>query len=467
MAAIRELLPHGDLNRDQIKTALKSFPEILPSVDNLAATLANPLLERGLSGRGDTRSDGVVYTKKKLSGAVELEEKQLDILIYCVLNGVPFKITKITPGSFEPYYEGGGQYWRPQKLEIFSEGWEKAEAARIQEAKRLADQKEQDFQSWTRRLDPISVPAARSRSAFVNACNKLTGELVARLPPQQYADIFTIFELQNFQTSELPESRTSELLNSYISGLQNSKTLKSQNPEVSTALQKQCQSYIAPFDISQTTLEIDLRVAKMLKIVAETSDKILSKNDKEGILKYFEAPRARFNVNGFVSAVIVLAIKAKREDQNLILVLDTSWIPGLDDPNNKSLKADSLKALLREIDNLGNTLRKMGLDNVLIVHENGKDGKNLAAALLHKAEETKTLLTNVVVFASSEAAVSESFVPLRGKKGAFVCGVRLVDLFKAYEENGDITKDFFVDFMEMLTFTLELAFGKEPPPASH
>ena len=243
------------------------------------------------------------------------------------------------------------------------------------------------FQAWVRRFSPVSVPVKNVRSEFVNACNRLTAQFVTCLPSQRYAEIFTIFELLDFKTSEL--------LNSYVSGFRNS--------EVSAALQKQCQSYIAPFDSLRTTFETNARVEKMIRIVAEASLEILSKKD-------FDANRrVRFNVNGLVSAVIVLATKAKREGQNLILGLDTSWIPGLDDPG-KPPKTDSLKALLREIDDLGGTLRKMGLDNVIIVHEKKED---LAGVLLNKAKEKEVSLTNVVVLASADTARSDSFEPLR------------------------------------------------------
>ncbi|MEW6359526.1 MAG: hypothetical protein AB1696_24525 [Planctomycetota bacterium] len=81
-------------------------------------------------------------------------------------------------------------------------------------------------------------------------------------------------------------------------------------------------------------------------------------------------------------------------------------------------------------------------------------------------EETKTKLSNVVVLGSDKLIQSKSFDGLRStstEKRAFLAGIDGAALPGLFKANEGMKNGVFVDFLELLTLTLEVAAGKEPP----
>jgi hypothetical protein len=191
--------------------------------------------------------------------------------------------------------------------------------------------------------------------------------------------------------------------------------------------------------------------------------------DKEDI-----APKARasiealrknltqFEADGAVTSLIALARRAKREDQKLIIGLETDWIPGISVEG--SLQRQAISALMKEIDGIAEALQSMGLDNVKIVRGSASQ---LAGSLITTAKDNRTDMRNIVVMASNSTINSESFSPLRNAdedNRPFLAGIDPAELIKLYEEFGeDSSHQLYIRLTGLLYMTLELAAGKEPP----
>ena len=172
----------------------------------------------------------------------------------------------------------------------------------------------------------------------------------------------------------------------------------------------------------------------------------------------------QFEVHCFIEAVILKARQAKREGQNLIIGLDTSWIPELSEEG--SLQHNALSPLMKEIYSLGDTLKGIGLDNVVIVHESSA---RLAGEILSECEEHSTDLSNVVVLAASGTIEAAAFNPLKStstEKKAFLAGVDATALDEFIAGKGAGLEELNINILEMLTLTLELASGKDAPKVS-
>ncbi|MCX5679001.1 MAG: HEAT repeat domain-containing protein [Candidatus Omnitrophica bacterium] len=190
--------------------------------------------------------------------------------------------------------------------------------------------------------------------------------------------------------------------------------------------------------------------------------------DKEGIapeiksaVESLKKNLTQFEADSTVGSLIVLARRAKREDQKLIIGLETDWIPGMNIKD--SCQKQAIFALMKEIDSIGDALKSMRLDNVEIIRGSGKE---LADTLLDKAGKTRTNLHNVVVMASSDTINSENFAKLRNvddNDRPFLAGIDPKDLIKFYSEYGESTSNqLYVKLTQLLYMTLELASGKEP-----
>lgn len=202
-------------------------------------------------------------------------------------------------------------------------------------------------------------------------------------------------------------------------------------------------------------------MAKMIINTMESEDiQHLASKTKSSTTEIAESQEA-IEVDYILAAIITLARKAKREKQKLIIGLETDWIPGYE---NGKLQHNALSSLIREIESLGDTLRSLGLDNVVVVHSKSE---SLAGDLLREADKTSTKLSNVVVIASNSTINSEAFASLRNAEGgerAFLAGIDPTELIKFYAENKEtIDKQLTIRIMEMLSITLELALGKEAP----
>ncbi len=171
---------------------------------------------------------------------------------------------------------------------------------------------------------------------------------------------------------------------------------------------------------------------------------------------------AQFEADSVVASIITLARKAKRENQKLIVGLETDdWIPGFKEPH--SLQRSAINPLIREIDSIGETLRSIGLNNVEIIHKKSSD---LADSLLRAANDTNTKLSNVVVLASKSTIDSSGFDSLRstgGERRAFLAAIDPTELEKYYSEHSGSVAQLNIKIIEMLSIALELAVGKEPP----
>jgi hypothetical protein len=170
----------------------------------------------------------------------------------------------------------------------------------------------------------------------------------------------------------------------------------------------------------------------------------------------------RLEADGAVASLIAIARRANKENQKLIIGLETDWIPGISDRN--SLQRNAITMLMKEIDSIGEALRSMGLDNVEIVRGSGSQ---LAAAVLSEAEKTDTRMHNVVVMASAVTINSDSFAALRNADEGdrpFLAGIDPTELVKLYAEFGEsVSKQLHIRLSGLLYLTLELAAGKEPP----
>jgi hypothetical protein len=189
--------------------------------------------------------------------------------------------------------------------------------------------------------------------------------------------------------------------------------------------------------------------------------------DKEGVAPEIKTATEslkkdinQFEADSTVASLIVLARRAKREDQKLIIGLETDWIPGMNIKD--SWQKQAIFALMKEIDSIGDALKSMGLDNVEIIRGSGKD---LADTLLDKAGKTHTNLHNIVVMASSNTINSENFAKLRDadeNDRPFLAGIDPKELIKFYSEYGESTSNqLYIKLTQLLHMTLELASGKE------
>jgi uncharacterized protein YjiS (DUF1127 family) len=180
-----------------------------------------------------------------------------------------------------------------------------------------------------------------------------------------------------------------------------------------------------------------------------------SRNNEKKNLDQFETDSA-------IASLIALARKAKREDQKLIIGLETDWIPGMSVDN--SLQRQAITALVKEIDGIAETLRFMGLDNLEIIRGSGD---KLASAVLSEADKTHTNLRNIVVMASTMTINSNAFMPLREADEddrPFLAGIDPAELIRLYAEFGEsVSKQLYIRLAGLLYLTLDLAAGKEPP----
>lgn len=186
-------------------------------------------------------------------------------------------------------------------------------------------------------------------------------------------------------------------------------------------------------------------------------------------IKFLDDNRYRqFWADGGVASIIVLARKANRENQKLIIGLETEWIPAIRERG--SYQQQAIMSLMREIDDLQTKLRKLGLDNVEILHKGSED---LAGAVSRIAEDTHTDMHNIVVIASQETINSESFTPFRAadvKNRPFLAGVNPAKLLERYEKckefGGESEYQLHIILADLIYTTVELATGKEPRQGS-
>jgi hypothetical protein len=156
--------------------------------------------------------------------------------------------------------------------------------------------------------------------------------------------------------------------------------------------------------------------------------------------------------------LIYLARKAKRENQKLIIGLETDWIPAIKD--RRSLQSAAIAGLMKEIESIGETLASMGLDNVLVIKGSPE---SLAREVALAAEGSKTEMDNVLIMASKSTIYSADFEHFKradiGKR-PFLVGIDPSELIRSYEEHGDSSaKQLHIKIKDILYQMIELASG--------
>ncbi|OGW93136.1 MAG: hypothetical protein A3I73_01420 [Omnitrophica bacterium RIFCSPLOWO2_02_FULL_45_16] len=220
-------------------------------------------------------------------------------------------------------------------------------------------------------------------------------------------------------------------------------------------------STIGIIDKTMATAEIKQRVERAIAAIDSMKKEDVTPETQVAIESLKENLN-QLEADGAVGSLIVLARKAKKENQKLIIGLETDWIPGINVEN--SLQRQAITALMKEIDAIGEALKSMGLDNVEVVRGSGE---RLANALLSEADKTHTNMHNIVVMASTRTINSDGFASLRNANEndrPFLTGIDPTELIKLYTEFGEaVSKQLYIRLAGLLYMTLELAAGKEPP----
>ncbi|GEM_PF-6654489 len=218
---------------------------------------------------------------------------------------------------------------------------------------------------------------------------------------------------------------------------------------------------IGSIDNKMATVEIRQGVERAIAIIDGLKDENLPSETRAAV----EQLRKNLNqleADGAVASLIILARRAKKENQKLIIGLETDWIPAVNVKD--SLQRQAIFALMKEIDAIGETLGSMGLDNVEIVRGSGEE---LAGDLLDRADKTHTAMHNIVVMASKTTIESDGFADLRNadeNNRPFLTSIDPTKLIEAYVQYGeDMQRQLYVRLAQMLYMTLEAATGKWPP----
>jgi len=217
-------------------------------------------------------------------------------------------------------------------------------------------------------------------------------------------------------------------------------------------------------DTGMVSAEIVQKVEAAMSEAEKPENGPIGQEEKSAI-EMLKKNLCQFEADGAVTSLIILARKAKRENQKLIIGLETDWIPGMEVKGNLQKKA--MTALMKEIYSIGKAVKSMGLDNVKVIHGRGS---YLAHSLIKAAKNSHTDMRNIVVMASKYAIEKSigfrAFREADEKNRPFLTGIDPVELVKLYEEFGEsVSKQLHIKLASLLYMTLEVAAGKEPPEA--
>ncbi|MFC1576048.1 hypothetical protein ACFL3J_00090 [Candidatus Omnitrophota bacterium] len=154
-----------------------------------------------------------------------------------------------------------------------------------------------------------------------------------------------------------------------------------------------------------------------------------------------EAASADNFINTLIARIEKEAITAKKEGKYIIIGIETSWIP--------ELQQAGMQKLLNKLSHLS---RKRGLDNIIIRRR--KKGTDLAKVLLEDVNNTGTPLSRVVVLGDKAVLRSKVFDKL---EGAFFAEVELPENFPA---NGHTR------LLEKLAIAVKRSSGKKTRSAN-
>ncbi len=139
----------------------------------------------------------------------------------------------------------------------------------------------------------------------------------------------------------------------------------------------------------------------------------------------------------------------KNDEQNIMIGLETSWIP--------KEQADIIQPLLSEIYRIAGSL---GIKNIHIVR---KEGDDFAGQLLKEADNKKVNFSNIIVLGHEDIVKEEAFKPLHDPKtGDRALLVRIdPEQINKRPENGN--EENYIRIVDMINMALELAFNKVLP----
>ncbi|GEM_PF-6781516 len=133
-------------------------------------------------------------------------------------------------------------------------------------------------------------------------------------------------------------------------------------------------------------------------------------------------------------------IQAKQEEQPIILALGTSWIKGYE--KGRHLQYDAVNPLITSIREF---CREKGITFI------DRDDSGLLGAINTEMDKEGKKDAKVIVLAGKDTVTSDEFETLRSSDNIFMAGV----------DNGKLTVDSYMRLMEMMTLTLQLAFGRD------
>jgi hypothetical protein len=166
---------------------------------------------------------------------------------------------------------------------------------------------------------------------------------------------------------------------------------------------------------------------------------------------------------GIIASIITLARQAKREGRRFIIGVETDWIPGID---GATMQHMAINPLVTELKSLDKTLKSMGLDNVVIVHDKRDYLAHNILWETSKTEGASANYSNVLVLASAETIASKAFDPLRStekERKAFLAGIDATLIRAATGLEDNFYEQLRVRLVEMFSLALELASGKMAP----
>ncbi|MEA3489643.1 MAG: HAD family hydrolase [Candidatus Omnitrophota bacterium] len=148
----------------------------------------------------------------------------------------------------------------------------------------------------------------------------------------------------------------------------------------------------------------------------------------------------------FVDTLRVRAEEAKAKKQNIVIGIDTSWIP-----KDQFTRDLGLQQLINRVVSLN---EEKGFGNIIVVREN--NGKQLAKSLTALAEnKTENPLSNMVVIGSSEVLDLDDFDVLRSDEDpenwAFFSKIVLPE---GFPQNN------YIRLLQLLDISVNLALGK-------
>ena len=183
-----------------------------------------------------------------------------------------------------------------------------------------------------------------------------------------------------------------------------------------------------------------------------------------------EIPRAEkeirdFKMNNIISELIILARRAKDRGEDLVVALDTGWIPGNAEGDLQQL---AISALINDIESLGGGLKGIGFKNLKIVlKDRKKDLKEWSCEIMDSLDE-KNDFSNVVIMGSKGVKTffdSEILAGVDNEKRAFIAEIDPSELDAAYEEYGEReSEQILIDVLSMMAVAINLAVGGRNAP---